>query len=41
MSAFQSKSKPTKTFAEEKITLKDCLTTEGALELNEIRILHK
>ena len=36
MSAFQSKSKPPKKFAEEKITLKD-----WALELNKIRILHK
>ena len=41
MSAFQSKSKPPKKFAEEKITLKDCLTTEGASELNTIRIVYK
>ena len=42
MSAFQSKSKPPKEFTEEEIiTLKDCLTTEGSLELNTIRILYK
>ena len=41
MSAFQPKSKPPEKFAEEIITLKDCLTTEGALELNTIRIVYK
>ena len=41
MSAFQSKSKPPKKFDEQKSTLKDCLTTEGASELNTIRIVYK
>ena len=30
MNGFQAKSKPPKKFAKEKITLKDCLTTERA-----------
>ena len=38
MSAFQSKSKPPKKFDEQKSTLKDCLTTEGASELNTITL---